>query len=203
MPDTVTWNYQCACYSSISFDVDAGDHAHQMEQVREQLLGRNWITGKDDVAKDGRVSFGAYCSLKCHNDCVQQLFERNNDERWWNMHGEKDGPGPKPKCTCMLETFTDGRLVQCRHPDCPWHTWLDERRDRRNAEARALYEQWRDIPVGTPVFERDNVNKGRGPGYTTGPAKIVEYSFGGHIAAMIPWDQKGIHPMLRNLERVQ
>jgi hypothetical protein len=118
------------------------------------------------------------------------------------MHGgEKDGDGPKPKCTCTLEQHPDGRLSERRVDDCPWHIWLNERRVRRNAEARTLYEQWKDAPVGTPVFEHDNVNKGRGHGCTTGPAKIIEYSFGGHISAVIPWDQKGIHPLLRNLKR--
>lgn len=203
MPDTVTWNFQCGChcFGHIFINVQAGDHAHQIEQVRKELLARNWVIGKDDVDKDGKVSFFAYCSLKCHNDYVQHLFERNNAEHWWNMYGEKDGPGQKPKCTCMLETLTDGRFVECRHPSCPWHTWLNERRVRRNAEARALYDQWKDVPVGTPVFESDNVNKGRGHGCTTGPAKIIEYSFGGAISAVIPWDQNGIHPLLRDLKR--
>lgn len=200
MSDTTTYNYQCGCYKRVSFDIEVGDHAHQMNLARDKLRESGWAIGTIDTDKDGDESFFAYCSVKCHNDYVQHLFERHNHDHWWNMHGEKDGPGPKPKCTCMLETLNDGRLTECRHPTCPWHTWLDERRDRRNAEARSLFEQWKNVPIGTTVTERNNVNKGRGEGRTTGPAEIFEFSFGGHVSAIVPWDQPGIHPSLRDLE---
>ncbi len=196
------WGFTCTCGAPpIRINVDDSSHNDEVQAVKEKLGEHSWVIGESDFNSDGNEHFFAYCSLRCHNDRVTAIWKRNNSDVWWNMHGgEHDGEGPRPKCTCTLEKHPDGRLSERRVDDCPWHTWLDERRGRRNAETRALYEKWKDVPIGTIVRERDNVNKGRGLGRTTGPPNIFEYSFGGHLGAVVPWDQPGIHPRLRDLE---
>lgn len=190
-------NFSCGCGEVLSLTcvlADAGE--------LEQLLKRHgWVFGPRIVDKDGKEYVNHACSVECYNRRVRALFEGHASVRWWrDLHGFEGDP---PPCTCQLVERDDGLLVEERATDCPWHEWSEQWRRDRNAEQERLLAEWKDVPVGTLVRERDNVSGRRGPGRTAGRAKLVEWTFGGYKAAMIPVEGWSPHPYLEDLTIVE
>lgn len=196
--DTTTQHFLC-CGKQLDLSVPLqGDPDDRVSFIAAAARELGWVVSSVEMTSDGQPSVLLCCSAACHNRSKQTWWARRRPLHWWReIHGFGGQP---PRCTCSLVADDEGLLAHRRDPDCPWDWWLDRWQEHHNRAERALFRRWEDVPIGTLVHERCRGRfRSRGAGRTTGPPKLVYWSFGGFCAAMVPVEDWGPHPRLSDL----